>query len=308
MRNSLTLAQMLEQMDSALLDEIKVQRKKSGSHIAVDGSLITKQTGQYLYIFILQDSWEPQDDTPFKINFGGSQEIKGTIVTSTGTTITIATEEPLPPEALSKISLVDDPTQLLERLREVLKSNKEEIPQLGSKSFGFLPFTSGKRTPSATFGTKFIPDSSQECAIQSALGSEITYIIGPPGTGKTSTLAAIAFSHLQEGRSVLIAAHTNIAVDNAIMKLAQMCKEANALHELKDGRVIRYGMAQLEERLKSEHGEVHLKTIVERRIGSFKHEREDLQEHLNQVLAQLSRLAQEKAQKSRTIANGTPTS
>lgn len=117
----------LEQMDIALLDEIKVQRKKSSSHIAVDGSLITKQTGQYLYIFILQDSWEPQDDTPFKSNFGGSQEIKGTIGPSTGTTITNATEEPLPPETLSRISLVDDPTQLLEQLREALNSNKEEI-------------------------------------------------------------------------------------------------------------------------------------------------------------------------------------
>ncbi|MFL5624528.1 MAG: AAA domain-containing protein, partial [Ktedonobacteraceae bacterium] len=125
----------------------------------------------------------------------------------------------------------------------------------------------------------------------------VTYIIGPPGTGKTLTLAAIAFAHLREGRTVLIAAHTNIAVDNAIMRLAEMCKDAGAIHELKDGRVIRYGTAQLEERLKNEYSEVHLKTIVEQRLGNLKQQREGLQEYLDRVSAKLSLLTEEKTRK-----------
>lgn len=291
---TLTLAQMLSQMDLALTDEINAQGKKSGNHIAVDGELIAEQSGQHLYSFTLQDSWEPQDDAPVKINTSGAQGIKGLVVTSTGTTITIATEKPLPPEALRKITLADDPTQLLERLREALKNNKEGSSQLGSKSFGLLSFSRGMRSSSTSFGEKVKPDNSQERAIQLALGCEVTYIIGPPGTGKTFTLAAIAFAHLREGRTVLIAAHTNIAVDNAIMRLAEMCKDAGATHELNDGRVIRYGTAQLEERLKNEHREVHLKTVVEQRLGNLKQQREALQECLDRISAQLSLLAEEK--------------
>jgi len=291
---NLTLAQMLSQMDYALNDEINAQDKKSGNHIAVDGELIAEQSGQHLYIFTLQDPWEPQDDTPVRINIDGTQAIKGLVVASTGTTITIATEEALPPEMLCKITLADDPTQLLERLREALKANKEGSSRLGSKSFGLLSFSKGKRSPSISFGEKIKPDDSQERAIQLALGSEVTYIIGPPGTGKTFTLAAIAFAHLREGRTILIAAHTNIAVDNAIIRLVEMCKDAGATHELEDGRVIRYGTAHLEERLKNEYYEVHLKTVVERRLGSLKQQRESLQEHLNQVSAQISLLAEEK--------------
>jgi len=165
---------MLNQMDLALTDEINAQGKKSGNHIAVDGELIAEQSGQHLYIFTLQDPWEPQDDAPVKINIGGAHAIKGLVVTSTGTTITIATENPLPPEALHKITLAADPTELLERLREALKNNKEGPSQLGSKSFGLLSFSIGKRSSSITFGEKVKPDKSQERAIQLALGSEVT--------------------------------------------------------------------------------------------------------------------------------------
>ena len=84
----LTLTQMISQMDLALIDEINVQSKKSGNHIAVDGEPIAEHSGQHLYIFTLQDPWEPQDDAPVKINIRGVQEIKGLVVTSTGTTTT----------------------------------------------------------------------------------------------------------------------------------------------------------------------------------------------------------------------------
>src|SRR5205085_11816558 len=134
--------------------------------------------------YSLNDPVEPQDDTPLKVKVNGAPDIQGMIVTSTGTKITIATEESLSPEAMRQISLVDDPTQLLERLREALQTTNEGPSQLGSKSFGLQQFTHGKRPSPVAFGVKFKPDSSQERAIQSALGSEVTYIVGPPGTGK----------------------------------------------------------------------------------------------------------------------------
>jgi DNA replication protein DnaC len=291
----LTLEEMLGSMDLALSDELKAQSKRPAQHVAINGTLLSEQSGLFIYVFTLCDPWEPQDDTPLKIKINRTQELRGTIVTSTGTTITIAIEEALPVESLNEIALIDDPSQLLERLREALKSSSEEVSQLGSKTFGLLPFSTGKRISPEAFGMKFTPDSSQEQAIQMALGSEVTYIVGPPGTGKTSTLAAIAFAHMRLGRTVLIAAHTNIAVDNAVMRLADICTDAHATLELRIGQIIRYGVPQLEARLKSEYGEVHLPTIVARRIGNLDEHRNELQTYLDQIDADLVRLDQEKA-------------
>src|SRR5437016_1954117 len=125
---SLTLQQMLQAMDIALVDEIKEQQKhKSMRYSAINGNLISENNQRYIYEFSLETSWEPEDDMAIVVKFGGTtgQEIKASTVNSAGTTIKIVTEKPLPPEALQKVWLVDDSTQLLERLRETLKSNDE---------------------------------------------------------------------------------------------------------------------------------------------------------------------------------------
>lgn len=44
-------------------------------------------------------------------------------------------------------------------------------------------------------------------------------ILGMPGTGKTTTLAAIILAFVSKGKSVLFCSHTNTAVDNLLLKL-----------------------------------------------------------------------------------------
>jgi len=62
-------------------------------------------------------------------------------------------------------------------------------------------------------------DESQKDAIESILGlenKEPLLIIGPPGTGKTRVIAKATRELARRGERVLIASHTNRAVDNAI--------------------------------------------------------------------------------------------
>lgn len=296
---SLALPHMLQAMDVALADEVNEQRKRqSVRHSAVNGHLLSENNRRYFYEFSLDSPWEPEDEASVVVKFGGTtgQEIKASIVTSTGVTISIATEAPLSPEALQKVWLVDDTTQLLERLRDALKDNDEGAARLGSKSFGLQPSTNQYLPSSLSFGATFHPDDSQQRAIRLALGSEVSYIIGPPGTGKTSTLAAIAFAHLCAGRTILIAAHTNIAVDNAIMRLADLCSASHnalALRALEAGRVLRYGGPQLEERIKAEYGAVHLPTIVARYASTLQRQRDGLRIHIDQLQQQVRKCEQE---------------
>jgi DNA replication ATP-dependent helicase Dna2 len=50
-------------------------------------------------------------------------------------------------------------------------------------------------------------------------------IEGPPGTGKTTLIAAVACEAAMEGKRVLITSHTNVAVDNALERILKMKPE-----------------------------------------------------------------------------------
>ena len=100
-----TLLQMIQEMKMAIREEIKETKQKAYRRTASDGKLLSDKPGEHIYLFTLSEPWEPQDDTPLKIKFGGLQDIKGTLVNSTGTMITIATDKSLPHDALNKIIL-----------------------------------------------------------------------------------------------------------------------------------------------------------------------------------------------------------
>lgn len=60
------------------------------------------------------------------------------------------------------------------------------------------------------------PGRDQEEAIRFALGHSVTYLWGPPGTGKTRTLAHLVRELLAAGETVLLTASTNVAVDRFV--------------------------------------------------------------------------------------------
>lgn len=63
-------------------------------------------------------------------------------------------------------------------------------------------------------------NQSQREAVSFALGADDLGVIhGPPGTGKTTTLAEVVFQVVQSGQRVLACAPSNTAVDNLLEKL-----------------------------------------------------------------------------------------
>src|SRR5260370_30466699 len=215
------------------------------------------------------------------------------VVTANGIEITIASDSPLPPDFLRQVDLCDDSTELLRRLREALKKADESSAKLGSKSFGLLDGTIGNEPSTVRFGN-ITPHDNQLRAAKMALAGEVTYIVGPPGTGKTITLAAIALELLLAERTVLIVANTNIAVDNAMMKLCELCKKTQAYELLSQGRVIRYGTVQKQElKTDAEYEDVYLPKIARRMSSESDQQRKNLEQDIAQIDEKLSSLRQD---------------
>ena len=92
----------------------------------------------------------------------------------------------------------------------------------------------------------------QDAAFNRAISTPITAIWGPPGTGKTYTLARIAIELMNQGKRVLIMSQSNMAVDSSVL---QIRKVLNNLGVMPHNRILRYGMVHSDD-LASEHAYV----------------------------------------------------
>lgn len=64
-------------------------------------------------------------------------------------------------------------------------------------------------------------NARQRDAIGIAMAANRSYVWGPPGTGKTTTIGALARTQLGLGRRVLILSPYNVAVDEAVLSVAR---------------------------------------------------------------------------------------
>jgi DNA replication ATP-dependent helicase Dna2 len=82
----------------------------------------------------------------------------------------------------------------------------------------------GRRDPrfEAVEGTFVDNNDAQDAAVRRALGAEdFALVHGPPGTGKTHTIARLIEALAARGERILLAAFTNRAVDNALEALRE---------------------------------------------------------------------------------------
>ncbi|MGI5863062.1 MAG: AAA domain-containing protein [Myxococcales bacterium] len=75
---------------------------------------------------------------------------------------------------------------------------------------------------------------SQAAAVGFLLGQRVGYLWGPPGTGKTRTVAHLVHALVERGERVLLTAHTNIATDTALLRFLEE-------GQLEPGEVVRVG-------------------------------------------------------------------
>lgn len=231
----------------ALDDEIRALRENGGQRtFLADGRSFGRRAGHVAYVFTSDSELRFPDDTPVEVEVRGRKH-DGVVVSVAGFEVVLALDEDLG-ETVPTAVLFTSPWFLLRELQRRLEAavgKPGANRPLAESLLGALP-TARAGHPARTarllagIGVREKADynPAQFTAIDHALHTEISFIWGPPGTGKTQTLALTVAALVAAGASVLIVAHSNAAVDVALERVAQqLCRSAAYL----GGEVLRFG-------------------------------------------------------------------
>ena len=244
--------ELISEFQSALSDEIAELKKGQNREWELfDGKKTSDLGGRFIYRFQSGDlsSWRRRRrGTQLKLIID-DKTFYGLIDTWNKKEANIAFETDMG-ESVEKATVQDSSFELLQNLHDKLekvKTGETDFNANGSmKLFGFLeprvfpsPVSFSERKT-----LDFSPNVEQQRAIRKSMSQEVTFIWGPPGTGKTKTLCSILGILIEARRSVLLTANTNRAVDEI---LKRFIKDPENEPLIQEGRIVRLGIPDDEE-------------------------------------------------------------
>lgn len=267
----------LLQMIGALGLEVAAIRKKGGGQQVElrGGEWVGPAGGSWLYRFVVTEDLKLRDDTPVRVT-AGREDVTGVLVSFRDGVLLVALEKNLGPK-IAAARLVANDAFLIERLKERLEKVQNGEAQFcrpsAERVLGLAPRITADVEPHPSVLQDGSANADQALAVRRSLGSDTTFVWGPPGTGKTTTLARIVEAHYRTGRSVLLVSNTNIAVDTALERVAERLKGEPDFHQ---GLAIRQGPVVKEELRQRFGPQVILEEIVARLGESLHLERDEL--------------------------------
>lgn len=241
---------LIEQLIKAIDDEIYEAKRLNIKLLTIDKieSVTTVQTGKKLFIYSAELILE--DDDLFSISEGerieiillGNSYVYATVldynfksaVLSFQTTTNIDTKT-----ARIKISNIF----LLYRLKDFI-STIQEGDTLFWKFIKKEQFDNKINAPIKPYLGKL--DDSQQWNVYNCINQHITYLWGPPGTGKSFTLAYLLLNLLQLNQKTIVCSIANIAVDVLLRKLIETLEQSGEIGRsiLKTKQIMRLGYSQ----------------------------------------------------------------
>ena len=244
---------------NALIHEMRNWSKFSHRIKLVNGERQDKHGG--MYTFVLGDGDKVFEGSHVRVHVK-SATFSGTIVKVTNLIPRILYLEigGTLGETIDVCEIEQDNAALYEALveryaLEIGKKEEQSIKKVGSDfAYADRVIQNNKnRIDHMVSVTKADLNSDQYKFIEKALGHDISYLWGPPGTGKTKCLGALITSLYDASERSIIASNTNQAVDQVLLKLCRDLKASGRMDELAKGRIIREGTIHNAE-LKNEFG------------------------------------------------------
>lgn len=223
--SGISLNCMLAEYREAVQDEIrKIERSGQTSTLLRRGRIVISGGSDFWYQFQIDYLPSIPSDTPCNLIVGKNQ-YDVTVVSFDENEIILSSPVELP-DTIGEARLESGATVLMERLIKRIEVNAEEDNPAGERMLSQL--IGGNKKEFTIIEPDLFVDRPKEmnegqyAALVSSLKNDITYIWGPPGTGKTTVIGHITRELYKLKRNVLVVSHTNIAVDGAIEKVTNL--------------------------------------------------------------------------------------
>lgn len=213
--------------------------RERGSYTVTNGKLVSKAKGIFSYIFDLETELHISDDAPIDISTGLFQA-SGTVLMCEDFQIIVQLKSNIG-ERIGNALIRVEPWKLLEALQEKLRVGIS----LGKNKMASRIMKDGPKLATKEPG-KQIP-KGHDAVIEKAMSEPVCVVWGPPGTGKTHTMAELAINSMNAGKTVLIVSHSNVSVDGVAKKIDELLRKNNQTAALKAGKILRYGYVRDEE-------------------------------------------------------------
>lgn len=229
-----------------------------------------------------------------------NKKIDGRVVAIGGTSsdeVTLTLEEDLGDEINGGYISVDD-TAMDMFIRDLLAkecgiSKKGEKDKKTTKKGLLFDFASDVlsnqyKSVDAPIKASHLKDlnSSQSSFVEKALRYNISFLWGPPGTGKTQSLTSVIKNLCDAGERTLICSNTNMAVDQVFLKC---CREDSNSY-VEDNKLVRFGNISHQDLIRDHRQQITVEGISEKLGHDFKKEIEQLLSNKNRLIGQSSEL------------------
>ncbi|KEF39248.1 AAA domain [Schinkia azotoformans MEV2011] len=265
---------LYKRMAASTASRDKLLKKVWRKRYSVTNGRLLSNDGTYSYYFDTAFSLKIPVGSSIKLEWG-TMKSTGRVLSSEGRGVILAIEQNFG-DLIQDAFLLHDPWELLEQLIERL----DEIKKSKQKRLRV------KRLMNPSMETKHpvakIKSNVHELVLRSKY-NPVTFVWGPPGTGKTYTLARTAANKYIQNKKVLVLSHSNQAVDVLMGELTDFIKKKKRFQE---GDVLRYG-GNIGDTL-STHQEITTNLLIEKQDPLLAKERDRLMEdrrHLKQDLA-----------------------
>ncbi|SFV29416.1 AAA domain-containing protein [Hyphomicrobium facile] len=262
---------------NALIAEIKRNSANQKRYELENGERLETAQDDILYAFPFTDEAELFEEAQIELQAFG-RRVEGTIVSISAGRLVLALREDLGAE-IAKAILVIDTTALLAALVTKIEQVKKGEVSLNRDLADSIAGRNAHPTKPELIDAKPPKElnAAQQRAFAAASTAAVTWIWGPPGCGKTKTLAEIVRAVFESGRRILVCSNTNKAVDQVLYSI---CKALETDHPaMREGRVVRLGRIA-DKKLNDYADYVTIDGIVERRSQELRHRRAQVERAL----------------------------